>query len=191
MKAVAHKTPWTTTRRFGRGDALGHHLAVLPGARSILKFHRSPRKLYSCRVMPPACGTGARIMDRRRYARCREKPNCHKCACRSAVQECPVNSPNILPDNDLRAAALSLAHVGNRQEAGAEIPFLRTKIPFSHRLDRHRPAPHRTRQRQRDTNPPDRHSSLHRPRLVPLRKARPTVPLWPPLGKVLCCLLVS
>ena len=41
-----------------------------------------------------------------------------------------MNPSNILPDNDLRTAAPSLAYVIRRQSAGAEIPFLIAKIPF-------------------------------------------------------------
>ena len=41
-----------------------------------------------------------------------------------------MNSPKPLPGNKLRTATLSLLRAIDRQNAGAEIPFLRTKFPF-------------------------------------------------------------
>ena len=41
-----------------------------------------------------------------------------------------MDLPNILPDNDLRAATIALAYAINRQSAGAKIPFFGAKTPF-------------------------------------------------------------
>ena len=70
---------------------------------------------------------------RRLSARLPAKPICHKCAVRSTVWVYPVNSPKPLPQNNLCTATLSLLRAIDRQNAGAEIPFLRTKIPFQTR----------------------------------------------------------
>ena len=67
---------------------------------------------------------------RRLSARLPAKPICHKCAVRSTVWVYPVNSPKPLPQNNLCTATLSLLRAIDRQNAGAEIPFLRTKFPF-------------------------------------------------------------
>ena len=42
-----------------------------------------------------------------------------------------MNSPNILSENNLRAAVPSISFAIRCQSPGAEIPFLRAKIPFS------------------------------------------------------------
>ena len=122
-----------------------HHLAALPDARSISTLHRAPRKFYSCTAAtlsaiciphpspflpPPARCPAARTVNRRRWARCRQKPNYHKYAPQLTVWQCPVHSPNVMPENDLRTADPALACAFNRQSAGAEIPFLCAKIPF-------------------------------------------------------------
>ena len=108
-----------------------HQLAAIPGARSIPTLHRAPREFYSYRVMPPVCGTAARTVNRRRQAPFPRKPKYHKCAPPRPVWDCPVKSPKLLPEKNLRAAAPSLSCAIPRQFPVTEIPFLRAKIPFS------------------------------------------------------------
>ena len=78
----------------------------------------------------PAHGIGAPVQSRRPNHCFREKPKYHKCACRSPNDHHPVNSPNFLPYNHLRTTTACLICAFPRQSTGAEIPFLRAKIPF-------------------------------------------------------------
>ena len=56
-----------------------------------------------------------------------------------------MNSPKPLPENNLCAATLSFFRAIGRQNADAEIPFLRTKIPF--------PTPRSLEYRQTSVHP--------------------------------------
>ena len=56
-----------------------------------------------------------------------------------------MNSPKPLPENNLCAATLSFFRAIGRQNADAEIPFLRTKIPF--------PTPRSLEYRQKSVHP--------------------------------------
>ena len=71
------------------------------------------------------------MQSRRLHPRLREKPKYHKCAPLAPNDECPVNSPNFLPDNHLRTAASAPLGAIDRQSLVTEIPFLRAKIPLS------------------------------------------------------------
>ena len=160
-----------------------HHPAAPPGARSSPELRRAPGTFYSCWETLPARGTGAHAKGRRRHARFREKPNCHKCASPWPVWEWPVNSSNLLPDKDLSAAAPSLACAIRRQKADAEIPFLRTKIPFFAPPDRSPPAPAPNAGAKTASTSTQRTLFFHRPTPPPSGTGRQTVggghgPLW-------------